>query len=119
MKLRFISPDAHGIIDYVASIALIIGPFILKLGDSSPVAKWLPIGAGIAGIMLGIFTKYRYSIFKVIPLDLHLAINLAAATAFGAIPFIFALTGLDAAFFFVNAATVYLVVALTDNQPVE
>jgi hypothetical protein len=118
MKFRFISPGSHGIIDYVASIALIACPFILKLGDS-PATKWLSIGTGISGIALSILTKYKYSIFKVIPFDLHLAINLAAATTFVAIPFAFNLKGLDAVYFFVNAAIVYLVVALTENRPIE
>ncbi|WPU96974.1 hypothetical protein SNE25_15745 [Mucilaginibacter sabulilitoris] len=118
MKLRFISPGSHGIIDYVGSIALIACPFILKLGDS-PAIKWVSIGTGLAGIAISILTKYEYSIFKVIPFDLHLAINLAAATAFVAIPFTFDLKGLDAMYFFVNAVIVYLVVALTENRPAE
>ena len=117
MKLRFISQSFHGIIDYLAAIALITGPFILNLGDSAPASIWLSIGTGIAVILVSILTKYKYSLFKVIPFDLHLAIDLAAATAFVAIPYLFSLTGLNAAYFFVNAAIVYLVVALTENRP--
>jgi hypothetical protein len=48
----------------------------------------------------------------VLPFDLHLA----AATAFIAIPFVFSFTGIDAAYYTINAAVVYLVVALTENR---
>lgn len=118
MKLRFISKSFHGVIDYVAAIALITSPYILKLGDSSSPATLLSVGTGLAVILVSILTKYRYSIFKVIPFDLHLAIDLAVATAFIAIPFLFGLKGLDAAYFFINGAVVYLVVALTETPPV-
>ncbi len=115
MKLRFIDSSSHGIIDYLAAIALISGPFLLGLGSSSPMAIWLSVATGIAVILVSILTNYKFSLFKTIPFSLHLLIDLLAATAFVAIPFLFALTGLDAAYYFVNSAVVYLVVAFTQE----
>jgi hypothetical protein len=117
LKLRFITQTFHGVIDYAAGLALITAPFILHLGNTSPAAIWLSVATGIAVVLVSILTKYRYALFRVIPFDLHLAIDLAAATAFVGIPFVFSFTGIDAAYYTINAAVVYLVVALTENRP--
>jgi hypothetical protein len=66
----------------------------------------------IAVLLVSILTRYRYALVRVLPFDLHLA----AATAFIAIPFVFSFTGIDAAYYTINAAVVYLVVALTENR---
>jgi len=116
VKLRFISQTFHGIIDYAAALALITAPFILHLGSTSPAAIWLSVVTGIAVVVVSILTNYQYALFRVIPFDLHLAIDLAAATAFVAIPFVFSFEGIDAAYYAINAAVVYLVVALTENR---
>lgn len=116
MKLRFISPTVHGIIDYSAAVALIASPFLLQLGASSPMAFWLSVITGIAVILVSSNTVYKYSLFKNIPFDGHLAIDLTAATAFIIAPFAFGFEGLDFIYYIVNAAVVYLVVAFTSSS---
>ncbi|HVW13139.1 MAG TPA: hypothetical protein VHB54_04935 [Mucilaginibacter sp.] len=118
MKLRFISPAVHGLVDYAAAVALITGPFLLKLGGSSPAAVRLSVITGFAVILVSSLTDYRYSLLRLIPFSVHLAIDLTVATAFIAIPFIFGFTGLDAAYYWINAAVVYLAVAFTAEKPV-
>ena len=118
MKLRFISPTNHGLVDYAAAVALITLPFLLKLGISSPVAIWLSVITGFAVILVSGITDYRYGLLKLIPFSGHLAIDLTVATGFIAIPFVFGFTGLDAAYYWINAAVVYLAVAFTAETPV-
>lgn len=118
MKLRFISPTNHGLVDYAAAVALITLPFLLKLGSSSPAAIWLSVITGFAVILVSGITDYRYGIFRLIPFGGHLAIDLAVATVFIAIPFVFGFTGLDAAYYWINAAVVYLAVAFTAEESV-
>ena len=113
MKLRIISPTVHGLIDYSAAVALIASPFLLGLGSSTPVAFWLSIITGIAVILVSTNTQYAYSLFKNIPFDGHLAIDLAAATSFAIAPFLFGMTGLDLVYYVTNATVVFLVVALS------
>lgn len=115
MKLRFISPTVHGIIDYTAAIALIASPFLLNLGSSAPIAFWLSVITGIAVIVVNTNTIYKYGIFNTIPFDGHLAIDLLAATSFAIAPFIFQFQGLDFYYYIANAVVVYLVVALSNN----
>jgi hypothetical protein len=118
MKLRFISPANHGLVDYAAAVALITLPFLLKLGSSSPAAIWLSVITGFAVILVSGITDYQYALFRLIPFGGHLAIDLTVATGFIAIPFIFGFTGLDAAYYWINAAIVYLAVALTAEKTV-
>ena len=73
---------------------------------------------GLDVILVSGVTDYRYGLLKLIPFGGHLAIDLTVATAFIAIPFIFRFTGLDAAYYRINAAVVYLAVALTAEKPV-
>ncbi|WPU96943.1 hypothetical protein SNE25_15585 [Mucilaginibacter sabulilitoris] len=119
MKLRFLSPTNHGIVDYAAAVALIGGPFILGLGSSNPAALWISVVTGITVIIVSIATRYRYGIFKLIPFGGHLALDLLVATAFMFVPYLFKLEGVDAAYFYINAVVVYLVVALTASETPE
>ena len=116
MNLRFLSPTNHGIVDYAAAVALIGAPFMLGLGSSNPVAPLISVVTGVTVILVSIATRYKYGIFKLIPFGGHLALDLLVATAFMAVPYLFRLQGLDAAYFYINAAVVYLVVALTASE---
>lgn len=46
MNIRFLTPTWHGVVDYAAAAALLTMPFVLGLGTSSPLAKWLALGTG-------------------------------------------------------------------------
>ena len=116
MKLRFISPTLHGVIDYSAAVALILGPFLLGLGESSELAKWLSVATGVAVILVSSNTIYKYGLFSTIPFDLHLAIDLLAATTFAIAPFLLGFEGIDSIYYIANSAIVFLVVALSDNR---
>ena len=115
MKLRFITPTVHGIIDYTAAVALISSPFLLDLGASHPMAKWLSVFTGIAVIVVSLNTIYKFGVFNTIPFDGHLAIDLSAATTFMIAPFALQFSGTDFFYYIANASVVYLVVALSDN----
>lgn len=116
MKLRFLSPTNHGIVDYLAAVTLIVAPFILQLGDSNPMASWISVVTGIVVIIVSLATRYRYGAFKIIPFGGHLALDLLVATIFMLVPFLFGFEGLDAAYYYINAVVVYLVVAVTASE---
>src|ERR1700754_749565 len=116
MKLRFLSPANHGIVDYLAAISLIVAPFVLGLGVDNPMAIWISVASGVAVIIVSAATRYRYGLFKLIPFGGHLALDLLVATAFMLVPYLFKFEGLDAAYYYINAAVVYWVVALTASE---
>lgn len=113
MDIRFLTPTFHGIVDYVAAAALITLPFVLGLGETHPLAKWLAVGTGGAVIVVSLMTDYRYGAFRVLPFWGHLAIDAATASVFALAPAVFGFTGLDAWFYWLNAVAVFVVVALS------
>ena len=116
MKLRVISPTLHGVADYTAGLGLVVAPFLLGLGDSSSVAVWFSVITGLAVFAASLLTDYKLSLRRVIPFQGHLAIDLLVATTFMIVPFVFALSGVDAAYYWFNATVVFLVVSLSASK---
>ncbi len=116
MTLRFITPTLHGVADYSAGLGLIIAPFILELGASSNMALWFSVVTGIAVLVVSGLTDYKLSLFRAIPFQGHLAIDLVVAATFMALPFLMNFQGIDAHYYWVNAAVVFLVVSLSASE---
>src|SRR5262249_51216439 len=59
MSYRFITKSIHAyVIDYPFAIVLIAAPFVLKLGQSEPVAMWLSVVVGVAALLLPALTDH-------------------------------------------------------------
>lgn len=114
MKIRFINPKIHGILDYVAAVNLIVFPFLLNLGASSPIALWFSVGAGVGLVIYSLFTDYAFSVSKAVPFKLHLLFDLTAGAAFIAAIFVFGFEGLVAAYYAVMGLGVFALVAVTN-----
>ena len=112
MDIRFVTKTIHAYLDYPVAIALIGLPFLLGLGSSNPLALWLSVGTGIAAFILTLLTDHQTGVVRVLPYSLHLAVDFAVGAVFLIAPFIFGFTGIDAAFYWVNAAAVLTVVSL-------
>jgi hypothetical protein len=106
MSFRFITKSIHAyLIDYPFAIALLVAPFVLKLG---PVATWLSVGAGVAALLLPALTDHPTGLIRIIPYWLHLWVDRAVGLAFVVAPFAFKFVGLDASYYWVLAAVVLL-----------
>jgi len=113
--MRFITPHLHGFLDYAAALALIIAPFVLGLEQSSVLAHWISVAAGVGLIGYSLITDYFASIAKVIPFKVHLVLDLAAAVFFLAAPTVLGFTGIVAIYYYVMGAGVVMVVALSNT----
>ena len=119
MKLRILTPTLHGLLDYAAAGGLITLPFLLGLGELSPLAQWFSVTAGIGLVIYSLATDYAFGAFGLLSFRAHLLFDLAAAVAFIAAPFVFGWTGLVLAYYLVMAAGVLVVVALSQaDEPV-
>lgn len=66
--------DTHNILDYVVGAVLVFSPYIFGFADIYACKNlFLVMGFGLIGYSL--FTDYRYSIFKAIPLGAHMALD--------------------------------------------
>lgn len=114
--MKFLSSKLHGFVDYAAAIALIVVPFIIFPQDSSPLAIWFSVAAGIALILYSLITDYSASVRRMLPFRLHLLIDLAAGTAFVVAPFLLGFEGIIFGYYIVMGAAVIMVVAVTNND---
>jgi len=119
MSFRFITKSIHAyLIDYPVAIVLISAPFVLKLGQSGPVAMWLSVIAGVAALLLAALTDHPTGLVRIIPYWLHLWVDRAVGVVFAIAPFALKFSGLDAWYYWVLAAAVLLTTSVF-NAPEE
>lgn len=118
MNPRFVTKTMHAYLDYPVAAALIGLPFVLGLGTSNSLALWLSVGTGTAALLLTILTDHKTGIIRVLPYSFHLAVDALVGVVFVIAPFVLGFTGIDAAFYWANAAAVLTVVSLHKREVV-
>ena len=109
--MRFVTKTIHAYLDYPVAALLMAMPFLLQLGSSNPLAKWLSVATGLAALVLTIFTDHKLGIIRVLPYSFHLAVDFLVGVVFVIAPFALGLSGIDAIFYWANAAAVLTVVS--------
>ena len=112
-NFRFLTPTVHGALDYAAAAGLIVLPFLLGF---SGLAQWLSVAGGLGLIGYSLLTDYALSVATVLSFKTHLVLDLTAGAVFIVAPFAFGWTGLVMGYYFVMAAGVIAVVALTNSS---
>ena len=112
MNPRFVTKTIHAYLDYPVATALMGLPFVLGLGRSNPLALWLSVGTGVAALLLTILTDHKTGLIRVLPYSVHLAVDALVGAVFVIAPFVLEFSGVDAAFYWINAAAVLTVVSL-------
>jgi hypothetical protein len=117
MNLRFVTRKVHAYLDYPVAVSLLALPFVLGLGVSNPLAKWLSVVTGVAAFVLTVFTDHELGVIKVLPFWFHLAVDRVVGLIFVVAPFVLGFSGLDAGYYWANGAAVLAVTFLL-NAPV-
>lgn len=117
MNARFVTQKIHALIDYPVAISLMAMPFLLGLGKSNPLALWLSVGTGVAAFVLTLITNHETGVIRVLPYSVHLAVDFAVGVVFALAPLALGFTGIDAFYYWANAAAVITVVSL--HRPAE
>jgi hypothetical protein len=86
--MRFISTKLHGMLDYIVGILLIAAPWIFNFNDGSS-AQWVPVILGIVIILMSGMTNYEAGLLKVIPMSMHLTMDVIAGIFLAASPWLF------------------------------
>ncbi|WP_109301445.1 hypothetical protein [Aquimarina sp. AU474] len=110
--MKFVTKRIHAFLDYPVAIALIILPFLIGLGSSNPIALQLSVVTGIAAFILTLLTDHHLGAFRVVPYKFHLTVDFLVAVVFLIAPFIFSFEGIDAYYYWINGAAVFIVVSL-------
>ncbi len=116
MNVRFVTQKIHAMLDYPVAISLMAMPFVLGLGRTTPLSLWLSVGTGVAALILTLLTNHETGVFRVLPYWFHLAVDFAVGIVFLIAPVAFDFAGIDAWFYWANAAAVLTVVSLHKPQ---
>jgi hypothetical protein len=90
--MRFIPTRVHGILDYASGSVQIFVPWLLGAG-ATRLEQSLPpaLGAGILGYSA--LTAYELGVFRVIPMPVHLGLDVLSAGLLLAAPWLFGFSG--------------------------
>ncbi|MGI9407250.1 MAG: SPW repeat domain-containing protein [Hyphomicrobiaceae bacterium] len=113
MDPRFVTQKIHAYLDYPVALSLIGLPFLLQLGGSHPMALWLAVATGVAAFVLTLLTDHETGVFPILSYPFHVAVDGAVGVVFILAPFVLGFTGIDAWYYWVNAAAVLTVIALS------
>ena len=116
MDPRFVTKNMHAYLDYPVAFSLMAAPFVLGLGNSSPLARWLAVGTGIAAFVLTLLTDHKLGALRVLPYWMHLAVDFVVGVVFLVAPFAFGFDSLDAWYYWANGLAVLLVVGLHKSE---
>jgi hypothetical protein len=86
--LRFISTRTHGVIDYLMGALLIVAPYLLGFADGTA-AQWIPQILGVALIGAALLTDYELGAVRMIPMPIHLGLDVAAGVLLAVSPWLF------------------------------
>jgi hypothetical protein len=109
LPFRFITRSIHTyLIDYPVTVVLMVAPFLLKPGKSSPVGLWLSVVTRVTALLLQALTDHPTGLVRVIGYWLHLWVDRALGTVSITAPFAFHFTGPYSRYYWVLAAAVLL-----------
>jgi hypothetical protein len=112
-----IPPFAHGLLEYGAAVLLLAAPFVL--GFDSDAATALSIVAGLGVLALAASTASSTGLAKMVPLGVHVLLDLALVAILIAAPFLFGFSGdgTPTAFFIVLGVWHLLLTIATRFKP--
>lgn len=116
MNVRFVTQRIHAMLDYPVAAGLMALPFLLGLGESTPLALWLSVGTGVVALVLTLLTNHETGVIRVLPYAFHLAVDFGVGVVFLAVPIAFGFAGIDAWFYWATGAAVLTVVGLHQPQ---
>ncbi len=86
--MRFISTKVHGIMDYTMGLLLVALPWLLGFAHGGP-ETWVPVLLGAGAIFYSILTRYELGLIKVLPMPVHLTLDLMSGALLAASPWVF------------------------------
>lgn len=86
--MRFIPTRTHGMLDYTMGLLLIASPWLFNFDDGGP-KMWIPILLGAGAIVYSLMTDYEMGVARVIPMPVHLMLDLGSGLLLAASPWLF------------------------------
>jgi hypothetical protein len=75
-------------LDYLVGVILIIAPWVLDFADGGP-EQWVPVILGVGAIAYSLMTDYELGVVKMIPMSMHLMLDIGSGIILAASPWLF------------------------------
>jgi hypothetical protein len=79
----------HGMLDYPLGVVLILAPWIFGFSDVGGACVALPIIVGVLMILQSLVTDWELSLANIIPLPMHLGLDIVAGVVLAVSPWLF------------------------------
>jgi hypothetical protein len=86
---RPITSRMHAMLDYPLGIVLILAPWIFGFSDEGGAAVAVPVAVGALALAQSLVTDWELSIADLLPLPMHLTMDVLAGVVLAASPFVF------------------------------
>jgi hypothetical protein len=86
--MRIISTRAHGMMDYLVGVLLILAPWLFNF-DRGGAETWVPVLLGAGAILYSLFTDYELGMVRNIPMPTHLTLDLFNGLLLAVSPWLF------------------------------
>lgn len=87
--MRFLSTQAHGILDYIIGAVLIAAPFLFGFATGGA-EMWVPILLGAVILVQALMTDYEMGVYPALPMSTHLTVDIVVGLALAVSPWLFA-----------------------------
>ncbi len=78
----------HGMLDYASGLLLIVAPYLFGFANGGA-AQWVPMIVGAAILLMSLITDYELSLTRIIPMPVHLGMDVAGGLLLLASPWLF------------------------------
>lgn len=86
--MHIIPTRLHGVLDYAMGAFLIVAPYLLGFADGAA-TQYVPQALGFATLLMSLVTDYELSIAKLIPMPVHLGVDIASGLLLAVSPWLF------------------------------
>lgn len=114
--MKIISTKAHGYIDYIMGIMLLVSPSLFNL-DMENIQSIILYVAGATIIFYSLLTSYEVGIIKVIPMKIHLILDILSGFLLAASPWIYGFSEIVYAPYLVLGLLEICAALMTSSKP--
>lgn len=91
--MKVIPTYIHGVLDYLVCSLLLLSPNLLGFTDVGGAAVTVPRLLGAAGILYSLVTRYELSVAKIVPMNVHLMLDMGSGALLAVSPWLFGFAG--------------------------
>ncbi len=91
---KFLTPTAHGVVDYLIVLAFLVAPSVFDFSDNAAMISYVVAAAHLS---YSLITRYPLGIVKAIPFPIHGTIEIVAGLSLFLMPWLFGFSQEDSA----------------------